>query len=255
MRAEIEYINSASGHRLAVRQSSGKGPNIVFLGGFRSDMEGAKARAIEAFCQKHDFTSVCFDYSGHGASDGEFENLLLSDWIDDAQRVINHFVQGPVILVGSSMGAWITMIITSSLPSVVGVFGIASAPDFTERNIIPALTHLQKQSLEKLGHCVIPSEYDADGYTISNRFLDDARQYVLLDGPINIEVPVCLIHGQQDDDIPWQTSIEVMNQLVSTDVHCHLIKAGDHRLSRDQDIDDVLSLLAHFSRLWFKGNA
>ena len=246
MQPNIRYITNSSGYRLVVRQFDRSGLTIVFLGGFRSNMEGVKARAVEAFCRENDFSSLCFDYSGHGASEGDFDTLVLGDWVSDARLIINQCIQGDIVLVGSSMGAWISMVLAPQLSSLIGFFGIASAPDFTERNLLPVLTIEQKKSLDETGTCYMPSSYESQGYPVSKKLLSDARKYLLLDSPIKIEQPVCLVHGQQDQDIPWETSIELMRRLTSSNVQCHLIKSGDHRLSRSQDIYQMTRLLASF---------
>lgn len=232
-----------AGTTIAYRRTAGRNPGLVFLGGFRSDMTGIKATALEAWAKETGRAFVRFDYQGHGASGGEWEQGSIGQWRDDALAVLDRLTEGPQILVGSSMGGWIALLVALARPErVAGLLGIAPAPDFTERMIRSRLGPDQLAALERDGRFIAPSAYDPAGYPITRHLLEEARAHLLLPGPIPITCPVRLLHGQRDPDIPWRTSLELAEALVGEDVRVVLVKDGDHRLSRDQDIALMLRL-------------
>lgn len=227
---------------IAYRHTPGKGPGVMFLTGFKSDMEGSKALALEAFCIERGYAFTRFDYSGHGESSGTFENGAIGEWADDAVAVLDNVTEGPQILVGSSMGGWMMLLTALARPDrIAGLVGIAAAPDFT-RDLIPqALSDQQKTDLESTGYCDIPNCYDdQEPYRIGKKLLDEGDSHILLDSDIPLDMPVRLIHGLLDEDVPWQTAQKIMEKIRSTDVEVQFVKSGDHRLSEPHDIDRLL---------------
>jgi len=229
---------------IAFHRTPGAGPGVVFCGGFQSDMTGSKALALEAWARERGRAFVRFDYQGHGQSSGRFEDGTIGEWAEDARRVFDQLTEGPQILVGSSMGGWITLLVAlSRRERVAGLVGIASAPDFTEDLIWGTLTPEQRLTLLDTGVLRVPSEYAADPYPITLRLVDEARRHLLLRGPIALDCPVRLLHGMGDADVPWVTSVRLAERLASTDVRLALLKDAEHRLSRDQDIALMLRMV------------
>lgn len=233
-----------AGTTIAYRSSPGVGPGLVFLTGFRSDMGGIKAVALERWARDRGRAFIRFDYHAHGQSGGDWADGSIGRWRDDALAVLDRLTEGPQILVGSSMGGWIALLLALARPDrVAGLMGIAPAPDFTERMIRPRLTAAQRDALESQGRFIAPSAYDPEGYPITRHLLEEARAHLLLPGPLAITCPVRLLHGQRDPDIPWRTSLDLADALHSADVQVTLVKDGDHRLSRDADIALMLHLV------------
>lgn len=222
---------------IAYRHRPGRSPGIVFLGGFRSDMSGSKATALESLARDLGHAYTRFDYQGHGASGGDFLDGSIGTWAQDAIAVIDHVAQGPVILVGSSMGGWLMLLAALARPDRVrALVGIAAAPDFTERLIWAQMDAATRQTLLEEGVWREPSAYDPAGTPITRTLVEEGRRHLLLDRPLPIDIPVRLIHGQRDPDVPWQTSLDLAAALTGDDVRTVLVKDGDHRLSRPQDI-------------------
>nr|WP_035705439.1 alpha/beta hydrolase [Niveispirillum irakense] len=231
------------GTAIAYRRSAGGGPGLVFLGGFRSDMTGIKATSLERWARDQGRAFIRFDYQGHGASGGEWADGSIGRWRDDALAVLDQLTEGPQVLVGSSMGGWIALLAALARPDrVAGLLGIAPAPDFTERMIRPRLSPREIDALAREGRFIAPSAYDPEGYPITRHLLEEARDHLLLPGPIPLHCPVRLLHGQRDADIPWRTSLDLAEALSADDVRITLVKDGDHRLSRPQDIALMLQL-------------
>ncbi|MEI8394162.1 MAG: alpha/beta hydrolase [Rhodospirillaceae bacterium] len=222
---------------IAFHRSEGRGPGIIFCGGFQSDMTGTKALALEAAARAAGRAFVRFDYQGHGASSGSFTDGTIGQWAEDARQVLDKATEGPQILVGSSMGAWIMLLLALSRPErVAGMVGIASAPDFTEDLIWGTLNPEQRITLLDTGKIALGSDYSADSDPITLALIDEARRHLVLRGPLPFTGPVRLLHGMCDVDVPWVTSVRLVERLSSPDVRLTLIKDGDHRLSRDQDL-------------------
>lgn len=238
------------GTAIAYRRSPGHGPGLVFLGGFRSDMGGAKAVALEQWARARGRACLRFDYHGHGLSGGAWEAGSIGRWRDDALAVLDQLTDGPQILVGSSMGGWIALLVALARPQrVAGLVGIAAAPDFTERMIRPRLGPAEHAALAQAGSFIAPSAYDPAGYPITAHLLAEARAHLLLPGPVAVTCPARLLHGQRDPDIPWQTSLELAAALTAEDVRVTLIKDGDHRLSRPSDLALMLALVEELAGL------
>jgi len=225
----------ASDRPLAYRHRPGVGPTIVFLPGYMSDMEGTKALALDRWAEQHGRAMLRFDYGGVGASGGEFEAQALADWRDDALAMVDQVAEGPVVLVGSSMGGWLMLHVALARPDrVVGLVGIAAAPDYTGWGF----TQDEKMTILREGRIV-------HGERVTSRaFWESGEGLRLLHAPIDIDLPVRLLHGQQDETVPWAYALEIAKQLRSADVQTILVKDGDHRLSRDQDIALLIATVA-----------
>jgi pimeloyl-ACP methyl ester carboxylesterase len=230
--------------RLAYRHTPGEPPGVLFCGGYTSDMTGTKAIALEAFCREHGRAFTRFDYSGHGASSGDFADGTIGAWAEDALAVLDRVMKGPVLVVGSSMGGWIMLLIALARPErVCGLIGIAAAPDFTEDLLLPQATSEQRRALADHGYWLQPSAYGGEPYPVTRRLLEEARAHLVLRNPIPIRCPVHLLHGQRDPDVPWQTALRLAERLESEEVILELIKAGDHRLSTARDLARITAAI------------
>jgi pimeloyl-ACP methyl ester carboxylesterase len=229
--------------RLAYHLSPGAGPTEMFLPGYASDMSGAKAVAIEAWARATGRACLRFDYSGCGESPGAFEDGTLDRWRDDALSLIDELVDGPLLLVGSSMGGWIMLLAALARPGrIAGLVGIAPAPDFTDWGF----TQAQKLTLLQDGRLEEPSPYSPRPTVTTRAFWASGEANRLMHGPIAIDAPVRLIHGQADPDVPWTRSLDLMRLIRSADVQTIFVKDGDHRLSRDADIALILRMIEGF---------
>jgi pimeloyl-ACP methyl ester carboxylesterase len=234
---DIQYFTRGSGHRSAWRGSVGKGPTLVWLGGLHSDMDGTKAVALHQWAEQRGQGFLRFDYRGHGLSDVAFEDCTIDMWRDDALEVLDQLTEGPLVLVGSSMGGWMALLATKARQErVVGLCLIAPAPDFTEVLMWQTFPPEVRHEIETTGSWLRPSAYDDGGYRITKALIDSGRRNLVLDAPMSFDGPVRILQGQADPDVPWQGSVSLAAQLTSTDVHLTLIKDGDHRLSRPADI-------------------
>ncbi len=237
-------LDRGDGTQLAWIRIEGKGPTVVFLPGFRSDMNGEKATKLAAFCANRGQAMLRFDYSGHGASGGDFTHGTIGGWAEDVLTAIDRLTEGQVVLVGSSMGGWLALLTALKRPDrVAAIVGIAAAPDFTERLMWDAMTFEERTRLMRDGTITIPSQY-GEPATITRALIEDGRGHLLLDRPILIDCKVRLLHGQADPDVPWETSLRTAERLVAQDVQVTLIKDGDHRLSRPGDLALLLWTVA-----------
>jgi pimeloyl-ACP methyl ester carboxylesterase len=237
------------GATIAYNRLTGKNPGVVFLHGFRSDMTAAKALAIEDLCRRRGQAFVRFDAGGHGQSSGRFEDGCIGQWTDDAVAVLDGLTEGPQVLVGSSMGGWLMLLAAlRRRERIAGLLGLAAAADFTEELIFDAFSVEQKRALLTEGRVLIDSCYDEAPYPITRRLIEDGRQHLLLHGPINLTCPVCLIHGQQDADVPWRTALRLQEHLLSEDVEVTLVKSAGHRLSEPNDLVRMGSVLESLLR-------
>ena len=224
------------GVELAWRLTAGREPTTVFLPGFRSDKAGSKALEIEAFCARHGLGCLLLDYSGHGESGGRFEDGTIGRWRDDALYLVDTLTKGDLVLAGSSMGGWIALLLALARPErVTGLIGIAAAPDFTEALMWAAMTDGERTILLRDGVLMTPSAY-GDPVPVTRALIEEGRDHLLMAGPIDITVPVRLLQGQQDPDVPWQSAVQLAERLATDDVQVTLIKDGDHRLSRPGDL-------------------
>lgn len=237
-----EGFIEAAGGRLAYVRTPGAGPGVVFLGGFMSDMTGTKATALEAHCRTRGRAFLRFDYRGHGASEGRFVDGTIGGWAADAVSVIDRLTTGPQILVGSSMGGWLMLLATLARPDrVAGLVGIAAAPDFTEDLMWEQFPEPVRRVLlrERIWH--EPSEYGDIPYPITLDLIEEGREHLLLRRPLPIACPVRLIHGMRDRDVPWAVSQRLLEHVAAEDVALTLVKDGDHRLSRPEDIARMIA--------------
>lgn len=235
--ASPKSLTRPDGATIAYERLAGASPRIVFLGGFRSDMTGTKALFLEDYCRRHGRAYLRFDYFGHGRSSGDFTEGTIGRWREDALAVIDSLTEGPLILVGSSMGGWIMLLAALARPErIAALVGIAPAPDFTQELLPRRLTAAQRQEIEEKGSVVLPSEYEPAGYVYTRALLEDGQRHLLLGGPIALDMPVRLLHGLADESVPWQLSLRLAERLTSHDVAVTLVKDGDHRLSTEADL-------------------
>lgn len=234
--------------QIAVRRQAGTGPAVVWLGGFKSDMKGTKAEALAEACREDGRAFVRFDYSGHGESGGAFTDGTISRWTEDAAAVLATVPERPV-LVGSSMGAWITLLVARTLarPPAAMVL-VAPAPDFTERLMWARFPEDVKAQIETTGRWVRPSAYDTDGYVITRALIEDGRRNLVMDGLIETGCPVHVLQGMQDEDVPWSHAMAMVERMAFDDVVATLIRDGDHRLSRAEDIARLIGVVRAMAR-------
>ncbi|PLR22336.1 alpha/beta hydrolase [Caulobacter zeae] len=230
---------------LAYRRIDGEGPTVVWLGGFHSDMTGTKAQVLADQALATGGAYVRFDYFGHGESSGAFKDGTISRWRADALSVIDELTEGPLVLVGSSMGGWLACLAAIARPErVKALVLIAPAPDFTDKLMTPELSDEAKAAIARDGFWIRPSEYDDGGYAITRNLLEDGARWSILPGPVPIDVPVRVLQGGADADVPWTHALELANGLTSQNVVFSLIKDGDHRLSRPQDLERLAAAVA-----------
>ena len=235
--AEPRILTREDGATIAYHGRAGKSPGIVFLGGFMSDMTGTKARRLDAFCAARGHAYLRFDYFGHGASSGDFAQATVGRWREDALAVIDRLTQGPLLLVGSSIGGWLMLLAALARPErVAALVGIAAAPDATEALMWANFPQDLREKILREGAARLPSEYSDQGYLITLKLIEDGRRHLLMGAPIAITCPVRLLHGMRDPDVPWQTSLALAERVHSRDVAMTLVKEGDHRLSGEGDL-------------------
>jgi pimeloyl-ACP methyl ester carboxylesterase len=239
----IDKFIREDGETIAYLRRGGKSPGVLWLGGFRSDMTGTKAQALDRWAEACGRAYLRFDYSGHGASSGEFRNGTITRWRDDALAVLDRLCDGPQVLVGSSMGAWIALLTASArLEKVAALLLIAPAADFTEALMWERMTPAIRREIMERGEWLRPSSYGDGPYPITRALIEDGRRHLLLDAPILIDCPVHIIQGMQDPDVPWQHALKLVEKLSGNPV-ITLIKEGDHRLSTSADIARITDAL------------
>jgi pimeloyl-ACP methyl ester carboxylesterase len=253
----LDLGTAAGARRIAVRAQEGKAPGLLWLGGFKSDMRGTKAQALAAWATQQQRACVRFDYAGHGESSDEFGACTISTWLEDSLAVFDAFCRGPQVLVGSSMGGWMALLMLRELKrraaaarpgaaSVAGLVLIAPAVDFTEVLLWQKLPPEVKQTIEREGAWARPSAYSAEPYPITKRLIEDGRNHLLLGNLIETGCPVRILQGVQDPDVPWTHAVELSSRLAQDDVVLTLVKDGDHRLSRPEDIERLLHVIEEF---------
>ncbi|HTK35405.1 MAG TPA: alpha/beta hydrolase [Caulobacteraceae bacterium] len=239
--AETAGVLDRGGERLAWRRMEGRGPTVVWLGGFRSDMTGTKAQVLADWAAGQGRAFLRFDYFAHGASSGDFTDATIGRWREDALAVIDTLTEGPLILVGSSMGGWIACLAALARPErVQALVLIAPAPDFTDKLMEPALPPQAKAALAREGVWMQPSQGGEAGYPITAAMLEDGRRWSVLPGPVAIAAPVRILQGGEDEAVPWRHALALAEALQSRDVVFTLVKDGDHRLSRPQDLERLI---------------
>ncbi len=236
------------GASLAWRRVTGATPTVVWLGGFHSDMTGSKAQALSDWAADRGQGYVRFDYFGHGESGGAFADGTISRWREDVLAVLDQLIDGPVVLVGSSMGGWLACLASLARPGrVEGLVLIAPAADFTEKLLKPGLPPQALAALARDGAWTRPSLYEVGGYTISAGLLEDGVRWSILPGPIAINVPIRILQGGADPDVPWRHALDLANAFSAKDVVFTLIRDGDHRLSRPADIARTIAAVEEVS--------
>jgi pimeloyl-ACP methyl ester carboxylesterase len=235
---------------VAVRVREGASPGLFWLGGFKSDMRGTKAAALAAHAENTGRAIVRFDYSGHGESGGRFEDGTVSRWLEEARAVFETFTTGPQILIGSSMGGWIALLLAREFAQRPGTRGripglvlIAPAADFTEVLMWPSLPEEVKREIEDKGVWMRPSAYGDGPYPITRALIEDGRKHLLLQAPFETGCPVRILQGSLDPDVPWRHAMKLVACLPKDDVAMTLVKDGDHRLSRPEDIERLLRIV------------
>ncbi|MBT3359927.1 MAG: alpha/beta hydrolase [Rhodospirillales bacterium] len=238
-------LTRADGAAIAYHKTTGKSPGVVFLSGFMSDMTGSKALFVEEQCKARGQAFLRFDYFGHGQSSGAFTDGTIGHWADDAVHVLDELTEGPQILVGSSMGGWIMLLAALARPErVAGLLGIAPAPDFTEDILPKELSDEQMATIERDGVVYIYSEYGPDPTPFTKGLIEDGRENLVLRRKMPLSMRLRIIHGMEDPDVPWQTSLRICQMIESDDVEIQFVKSGDHRLSEPEDLDRLGRTLA-----------
>jgi pimeloyl-ACP methyl ester carboxylesterase len=249
------HIDHGAGRRdIAVRAQAGAAPGLFWLGGYKSDMKGTKAVALADWAAQAGRACVRFDYSGHGESEGAFTDGTIGCWLADSLAVFDACCRGPQILIGSSMGGWLALLLTRELKrrppaqaaSIAGMVLIAPAVDFTEELMWKRFTPEIKRELQESGLWARPSQYSAEPYLVTRQLIEEGRKHLLLGGLIETGCPVRILQGVEDPDVPWQHAIELTSRLASDDVVLTLVKDGDHRMSRPEDIERMIAAVKEF---------
>ena len=227
-----DFLETPEGRSLAYNRSEGQGPGIVFLGGFRSDMEGTKALALQDWARARGRAFLRFDYSGHGQSSGAFEEGAIGDWFADARAAITALTVGPQVLVGSSMGGWIALLAARTIPErVAGLVTIAAAPDFTEDGMWAGFDAGQQRALIETGRVELPSDYSDEPYVITRRLIEDGRQCLVLRQSLALPMPARFLQGTEDTDVPVSVAMRLLDHAEGPDMRLTLVKGADHRFS------------------------
>jgi pimeloyl-ACP methyl ester carboxylesterase len=227
-----DMLDTPQGRRLAYVKTDGTGPGVVFLGGLRSDMTGTKAQFLEDWARQRGRAFLRFDYSGHGQSSGTFEEGCIGDWAEDAAAAITALTEGPQVLVGSSMGGWVSLLTARAMPDrVCALIGIAAAPDFTEDSMWASFDDDQRTNLMTEGRVELPSDYSDEPYVITRRMIEDGRTRLVLRDPLPLPFPVRLLQGSNDTDVPPSVALRLFDHADSPDMRLMLVKGADHRFS------------------------
>ena len=238
---EIRYTESPGGAPLGYRSRPGKSPTLFFLPGYASDMDGTKAVALDAFAEARGLAMLRFDYSGTGSSQGQFEDGTLTGWLDEALHLADTLIEGPLVLVGSSMGGWLALLAAERRPErIAGLVGIASAPDFTDWGY----TGVEKDALRASGRLEQPNPYGAEPHVTTLGFWQSGEALRMLDRTIAVDCPVRLVHGASDNEVPVEIAVRTMEKLRSADVQLTIVKGGGHRLSARHEIEAILRAVA-----------
>ncbi len=239
------FLTTPRHYRIATHQSPGEGTGVLFCPGYRSSMDSTKATALAEWCAQHNVPLTRFDYHAHGNSEGDFKEFTIGNAMADALDIIDHTGADNLILIGSSMGAWIALNAALERKAVVrGLIGVASAPDFTERLMFTRMTPEQRREMQENGLIWAHSDFTDSDYPITQHFIEEARHHLLLDDIIGLDIPIQLFHGQADVDVPWEMSLELAEKLMGEEVALTLIKDGDHRLNRPADLALMTDALA-----------
>lgn len=226
------YLTTPQGRRVAYHQTAGAGPGVVFLGGFKSDMQGTKALHLEEWARAQGRAFLRFDYCGHGESDGAFEDGCIGDWAADAMAAVAALTDGPQVLVGSSMGGWISLLVCRVMPDrVAGLVTVAAAPDFTEDSMWAGFDPAQREALVRDGRVELPSDYDDGPYVITRRLIEDGRDHLVLRDPLPLPFPVRFLQGTADADVEMSVALRLLDHAQGPDMRLVLVDGADHRFS------------------------
>jgi pimeloyl-ACP methyl ester carboxylesterase len=236
-----DVLDLGDGRRLAHVRVEGRGPWVVFLGGFRSDMTGTKATHLEAWARSSGRAFLRFDYTGHGGSSGRFEDGCIGDWAADAEAAIARLTEGPVVLVGSSMGGWIALLVAGRIGWVAGLVGIAAAPDFTEDLMWARFSEAQRQEMAERGRIELPSAYSEEPDVITRRLIEDGRDRLVLRAPLALPFPVRLLHGTDDADVPMDVALRLLAHAGSPDMQLTLVRGEGHRFSTPERLAQIVA--------------
>src|SRR5262245_60539100 len=240
----VERLARPDGNYVAFAATNGRTPTVVFLGGFRSDMTGTKAMALEAWAARTGHAYLRFDYLGHGQSSGRFEDGTIGRWLDDSLAAIDRLTTGRLVLVGSSMGGWLSRLVARARPDrLAGLVLIAAAPDLTERMLLKGLSPEDRATLQREGRLARPSQYSPEPSVFTWKLIEEGRNHLLLDKKLALPCPVRLLHGQSDPDVPWEYSLQIAQHLDAPEVVTTLVKGGDHRLSTPADIARLVAIV------------
>ena len=232
---ELERLTRADGETLALKRVRGSGPTVVWIGGFRSDMEGTKALALDAAARERGWNYVRYDHFAHGASSGDWRKATIGRWREDAVAVIDS-LEGPVIPVGSSMGGWVALLLALARPDrLAGLVLVNPAPDFTEDLMWPGLADHERQAILREGETLVVED-GLGPYVLTRRMFEEARDWLLLRGDVPVSAPVHILQGRADDVVPWRRQSALIERLTGADVRLDLIEGGDHRLSTPADL-------------------
>jgi len=252
----LDVGTAPNARRIAIRRREGGGPGLLWLGGFKSDMKGTKAEALDRFAAQENRACVRFDYSGHGESEGDFADGTIGRWLEESLAVFETCCHGPQVLIGSSMGGWIALLLARewrrrasdkpSSASPAGMVLIAPAVDFTEELMWKRFPPEIKRELETKGVWLRPSDYSDAPYPITRRLIEEGRAHLVLGSMIETGCPVRILQGVEDPDVPWQHAVDLSSRLAQDDVVLTLVKDGDHRLSRPEDLERLMAAVAEF---------
>jgi len=241
--SDFETLNRPDGETLAFKVVKGDGPTVIWIGGFRSDMEGTKALALDAAAREQGWNFIRYDHFAHGQSSGDWKQATIGRWREDAVALIDS-LEGPVIPVGSSMGGWVALLATLARPErVKGLVLVNPAQDFTERLMWPGLADHERQAILREGETLITEE-GLGSYVLTRHMFEEARDWLLLEGVIDIAAPVHVLQGRADDVVPWRHQVELVERLTGGDVRLDLIENGDHRLSSEADLARLVDAVA-----------
>jgi pimeloyl-ACP methyl ester carboxylesterase len=251
----IEVGEGSERRTIAVRQRAGRSPGLVWLGGFNSDMKGTKAQALDQWAKQQGRACIRFDYSGHGESGGKFSDGTIGRWLEESCAVFSTCCEGPTIAIGSSMGGWISLLLARDLRAgrlrtkaeLTGLVLIAPAVDFTEALMWQRFPPEIRKQIEETGSWRRPSQYSDEAYLITRQLIEDGRKHLLLGALIETGCPVRILQGVKDEDVPWEHAVSLVSRIARDDVVLTLVKDGDHRLSRPEDIERLLAAVAEFN--------
>ncbi|WP_166416559.1 alpha/beta hydrolase [Cochlodiniinecator piscidefendens] len=247
---EHSFFLSPQGRKIAYNKTEGHGPGVVFLGGFKSDMGGTKAVFLEAWAKRQGRAFLRFDYSGHGESSEEFTDGCIGDWAEDAYAAISELSEGPQILVGSSMGGWISLLMCKQMPHrISGLVGIAAAPDFTEDSMWAGFDAAQRDELAVTGQVALPSDY-GEPYIITQKLIENGRSQLVLRDELNLPFPARFLQGTADEDVDMSVALRLLDHAAGDDIQLTLVKGADHRFSDEtclplitETVEDILHII------------